>query len=103
VHWVGGHTAGQEIVRIRTKRGWVVLASDALHYEEELIKGIPFAVVYSIPEMLRSHDTMRALAESDDHIVVAHDPKVAERYPAARPDLAGVAFRVDGPPSSPMR
>ncbi|RZL67182.1 MAG: N-acyl homoserine lactonase family protein, partial [Rhodococcus sp. (in: high G+C Gram-positive bacteria)] len=32
VHWVGGHCAGQEIVRVRTARGWVVLASDALHY-----------------------------------------------------------------------
>jgi glyoxylase-like metal-dependent hydrolase (beta-lactamase superfamily II) len=36
VHWVGGHCAGQEIVRVRTRRGWVVLASDALHYYEEL-------------------------------------------------------------------
>ena len=26
VHLVGGHCAGQEIVRVRTRRGWVVLA-----------------------------------------------------------------------------
>jgi glyoxylase-like metal-dependent hydrolase (beta-lactamase superfamily II) len=98
VHWVGGHTAGQEVVRVRTRRGWVVLASDALHYEEELTRGVPFAVCFSIPEMLLSHDRIRALAESEDHIVVAHDPKVAALYPAARSDLAGVAFRVDEAP-----
>ena len=29
LHHVGGHTPGLQIVRVMTKRGWVVLASDA--------------------------------------------------------------------------
>ncbi|HEV7337531.1 MAG TPA: N-acyl homoserine lactonase family protein [Bosea sp. (in: a-proteobacteria)] len=99
VHWVGGHTAGQEVVRVRTSRGWVVLASDALHYEEELIRGVPFAVVFNIADMLAAHDRIRELADSDDHVVVAHDPLVVKRYPSARDDLAGIAVRVDLPPS----
>lgn len=99
VHWVGGHTAGQEVVRVRTKRGWVVLASDALHYEEELTRGVPFAIVFNVADMIKSHERIRELADSDDHIVAAHDPKVLDLYPAASPELAGLAVKVDEAPT----
>lgn len=100
LHLVGGHTAGQEIVRVRTKRGWVVLASDALHYYEELERTVPFAVAHDIGKMLAAHATIRGLAESDDHIVPAHDPLIMERYPAAHPDLAGFVMRLDVAPAN---
>ncbi len=32
VHHVGGHTMGLQVVRVRTRRGWVVLAADASHF-----------------------------------------------------------------------
>lgn len=99
MHVVGGHTAGQAIVRVRTKRGWVVLASDALHYYEELERTIPFAVVHDVSKMLAAHETIRSLADSDDHIVPAHDPLVVERYPAVRQDLAGFLVRLDVAPT----
>ncbi len=99
LHHVGGHTAGQEIVRVRTRRGWVVLASDALHYYEELERAVPFAVAHDLGKMLAAHATIRTLAESDDHVVPAHDPMVLDRYPAARPDLAGFVVRVDVAPT----
>lgn len=66
VHLVGGHCAGQEIVRVRTRRGWVVLASDALHYYEELERSVPFAVTHSIADMMLAHDRMLQLANSPD-------------------------------------
>src|SRR3546814_8736850 len=31
LHHVGGHTDGLQVVRVWTRRGWVVLASDAAH------------------------------------------------------------------------
>lgn len=99
VHWVGGHSAGQEIVRVRTKRGWVVLASDALHYYEEIELGIPFAVAFNLSDMLTAHDRIRELADSDDHIVPAHDPKIMEIYPAVSPELEGVIVRLDAAPA----
>jgi glyoxylase-like metal-dependent hydrolase (beta-lactamase superfamily II) len=98
LHHVGGHTAGQEIVRVRTRRGWVVLASDALHYYEELERTIPFAVAQDVAKMLAAHATIRSLAESDDHVVPAHDPLVMQHYPAARPDLEGFVVRLDVDP-----
>lgn len=99
VHWVGGHSAGQEVVRVRTARGWVVLASDALHYYEEYERGVPFAVAFNLSDMIAAHDTIRALADSDDHIVPAHDPRIAAIYPGSGFGDAGMAFRVDLPPT----
>lgn len=97
-HWVGGHCAGQEILRIRTARGWVVLASDALHYYEEYERGIPFAVAFNFSDMLAAHDRIRQLADSDDHVLPAHDPRLLDLYPAAHPDLDGLILRLDLPP-----
>lgn len=98
VHLVGGHCAGQEIVRVRTRRGWVVLASDALHYYEELEKAVPFAVVHSVADMMLAHDRILQLADSPDHVVPSHDPRVMQRYRAPRPELEGNVARLDVDP-----
>ena len=103
VHWVGGHCAGQEIVRVRTARGWVVLASDALHYYEEYERGIPFAVAFNVSDMIAAHDRIRELADSDDHVVPAHDPRVAAIYPPAAPGCEGRVYRVDLAPRTARR
>ena len=95
VHWVGGHCAGQEVVRVRTQRGWVVLASDALHYYEEIERGVPFSVSFNNSEMVLAHDRMRELADSEDHIVPAHDPRIMELYPAVAAEFEGRAVRLD--------
>lgn len=100
VHWVGGHCDGQEIVRVRTARGWVVLASDALHYYEEYERGVPFAVAFNLSDMIAAHDRIRELADSDDHVIPAHDPRIAAFYPAARPGLEDRVVRVDLAPAS---
>ncbi|MFT4115987.1 N-acyl homoserine lactonase family protein [Bradyrhizobium sp.] len=98
LHLVGGHCAGQEIIRVKTERGWVVLASDALHYYEEYERSIPFTVAYNMSDMLRAHEKVRQLADSDDHIVPGHDPLVLKKYPAARPELKDFVIRLDVPP-----
>lgn len=36
---IGGHTKGLQAVRVHTRRGWVVLASDASHYYENMQAG----------------------------------------------------------------
>jgi glyoxylase-like metal-dependent hydrolase (beta-lactamase superfamily II) len=99
VHWVGGHCAGQEIVRVRTARGWVVLASDALHYYEEYERGIPFSVAFNLSDMIAGHERIRELADSDDHVVPAHDPRIARIYPGSDNHPGASVFRVDLPPT----
>ena len=100
LHRVGGHSAGLQIARVWTRRGWVVLASDASHLYANFQQRRPFPVVYSIAEMLEGYNTLYRLADSPDHIVPGHDPLVMQYYPAASPDLEGIAVRFNLDPRS---
>jgi glyoxylase-like metal-dependent hydrolase (beta-lactamase superfamily II) len=97
VHLVGGHTDGLQVVRVRTGTGWLVLASDASHYYENMERGRPFPIVFDVGAMLAGYDTLRRLASTTDEIVPGHDPLVLERYPPSSAELAGVAARLDRP------
>ena len=98
VHHIGGHTMGMQCVRVLTKRGWVVLASDASHFYENMQTASPFPIVYNVGDMLAGFTTMRGLAESDDHIIPGHDPQVMALYPAPRAGLEGIIARLDVAP-----
>ncbi len=95
VHRIGGHTAGLQCVRVHTRRGWVVVASDASHYYEHFETGRCFGTVYDVAAALEGYDRLRALADSAAHIVPGHDPLVMARYPPASEALRGVAARLD--------
>jgi glyoxylase-like metal-dependent hydrolase (beta-lactamase superfamily II) len=98
LHRVGGHSAGLQIVRVWTQRGWVVLASDASHFYEGFEKERLFPVVLNVGDMLEGYRLLYKLADSPDNIVPGHDPLVMKLYPAARPDLEGVVVRLDVAP-----
>jgi len=70
-------------VRVKTARGWLVLASDASHYYENFLTGKPFPIVVDLQEMLDGFQTLHNLAESVDHIIPGHDPLVRQYYPGA--------------------
>lgn len=101
LHLVGGHTKGLQVVRVATGVGWVVLASDASHYYENMETGRPFTIVWNLEDMLEGHRHCFRLASSPDLVVPGHDPEVLRRYPPAGPGLDGVAVRLDVHPSSP--
>ena len=77
---VGGHTPGQAIVTVATAGGQVVLASDAVHYYEEMERDRPFSIVASIADMYAAFDQIRELANGGARVVAGHDPLVAERF-----------------------
>lgn len=81
VHLVGGHTAGMQLTRVRTARGWVVLASDAAHFYENLEQDRLFPILHSTPAMYAGFDRARELADSPDLVVPGHDPAVFTRFP----------------------
>jgi len=56
---VGGHTPGQAIVTVATASGPVVLASDAVHYYEELERDRPFSIVASLADMYAAFDQIQ--------------------------------------------
>jgi len=98
LHFIGGHTMGLQSVRVATRRGIVVLASDAAHLYAHLDQRRVFPVIYNVADMLAGFDTLRRLASSPQHIVPGHDPLVMRRYPAARPELEGMVVRLDAEP-----
>lgn len=95
VHHVGGHSLGLQVVRVRTRRGWVVLASDATHYYANMETLRPYPVVVNVAEMVEGFKTIQKLATSSAHVIPGHDPLVLARYPAAKPGLEGIIARLD--------
>ena len=85
-------------MRVKTRRGWVVLASDASHYYEHFQKDRCFTLAYNLGDLLRGYRTLYDLAESPDHIIPGHDPLVLKYYPAVSPALEGIAVRLDVEP-----
>jgi glyoxylase-like metal-dependent hydrolase (beta-lactamase superfamily II) len=99
LHRVGGHSAGLQVVRVWTKRGWVVIASDAAHLYENMSRKLPFPAVYNIAEMMEGHRLVHQLASSADHVIPGHDPLVMALYPPPSPDLKGLVARLDVAPN----
>ncbi|MBM3369117.1 MAG: N-acyl homoserine lactonase family protein [Betaproteobacteria bacterium] len=95
LHLIGGHTMGLQVVRVATRRGWVVLASDASHFYANMEQVRPFPIVYNVGDMAQGYARLRALADSPAHIIPGHDPLVMQRYPAPAKDLEGIAVRLD--------
>jgi len=94
LHLIGGHTAGLQVVRVWTRKGWLVLASDAAHYYGNMEHGKPFPIVFNMSEMLEGHARLHELADSAGLVVPGHDPAVLERFPAAGAGLEGVVAQL---------
>ena len=95
VHLIGGHTMGLQVVRVETRRGALVLASDASHFYANMEDVRPFPIVWSVAEMVDGYERLRALAASPQHIIPGHDPLVLQRYPSPANDLQGIVARLD--------
>ena len=61
--------------------GGVVLASDAVHFYEELELERPFAVMHDLEQMYVAYEVLKGFAEEGAEVVPGHDPDVARRYP----------------------
>lgn len=73
---LGGHTPGQLMVEVAAGDGRIVLASDAIHYYEEMDRDRPFNLFVDLAEMYQAYGTLRDLAARPDTTVIAgHDPR----------------------------
>jgi glyoxylase-like metal-dependent hydrolase (beta-lactamase superfamily II) len=85
---VGGHSPGQTVLLVEGADGPVVLASDAIHYYEELELERPFEVYYDLEAMIEGYRTVRKLAARPGAaLLVGHDPEVMSRFPAIEDGL----------------
>lgn len=80
---VGGHTPGQAVVTVDGGPGRIVLASDAVHYYEELERDRPFATVVNLADMYAAFDQIREMEQdAGTRVIAGHDPVVTECFPA---------------------
>jgi len=95
---VPGHTPGSQMARVWTRRGWVLLVADAVHFYANINEGRPFYLLYDVAAVFESYRRIRAVAESPDHIIPGHDPLVMEQYPTPSSNLEGCVVQLDVPP-----
>ena len=98
LHYVGGHSMGLQVVRVKTRRGHVVVASDATHFYANMEEGRLFSVIFDAGAMVKAWQTLHDLADTPAHIVPGHDPLVLARYAAPKKSLKGIAARLDVAP-----
>lgn len=101
LHRIGGHSAGLQAARVWTRRGWLVLASDASHLYAHFEQRRVFPVVHNVGEVLEGYDRLRQLGDSPERLIPGHDPLVMAYYPAVEPHLEGIAVRLDADPQRP--
>lgn len=89
---IGGHTPGQSAVLVATGEGTVLLASDAVHYDEEYERDMPFAFVSDLVATYEGFDRIRGMVASGEvqHVVAGHDPGVIDRFEPLAGELAGL-------------
>ena len=94
---VGGHTPGQSVVVVQTAAGPVVLASDAVHYYEEMQRDMPFSSVASLIDMYAAFAELKAMLADGRAAqgVSGHDPATLDLYPQV-PGPAGAKMAVIG-------
>jgi glyoxylase-like metal-dependent hydrolase (beta-lactamase superfamily II) len=95
LHRIGGHTAGMMVVRAHTRRGWMVLASDATHFYENLATDRPFPFFCDLRGVHAGFRRLRQLADGEALIIPGHDPLVLQRHPAPEKRLEGIVARLD--------
>jgi glyoxylase-like metal-dependent hydrolase (beta-lactamase superfamily II) len=84
---LGGHTPGQLMVDVTTADGRIVLASDAIHYYEEMDRDRPFNLFTDLGEMYEAYATLRELAEQPETTVIAgHDPRDGQAWTMVEPE-----------------
>lgn len=90
-----GHTPGQLAVEIMTEQGTIFLASNAVHYYDEVAKMRPFNIFNDLPAMYDSYERIYRMVEGNlNRIVPGHDPQVIEKFGWASDAFKGRIIRI---------
>lgn len=89
---LGGHTPGQAVVSVSTSEGPIVLASDAVHFREELDRDKLFQSMTDLPQSYRAIDQLRRLPRRS--LVSGHDAGELDRHAPMHGALAGLAATI---------
>lgn len=94
VHLIGGHSTGLQVVRVDTAVGPLVLASDAVHFYDNITLANPFPIVACLPDMCAGHERIFELGAERHRVVPGHDPLVESIFPRLGDD--DMAFDLTG-------
>ncbi|MEZ5855292.1 MAG: N-acyl homoserine lactonase family protein [Hyphomicrobiaceae bacterium] len=97
VHKSPGHSQGIQALRVNTANGPVVLASDVVHFYENIENRRPFYITIDMAATLKSYDRLIELAGGLRNVIPGHDPLIMKRYPAWKPDTEGLVHKLDAP------
>jgi glyoxylase-like metal-dependent hydrolase (beta-lactamase superfamily II) len=98
VHKCPGHSKGIQALRVNTSHGPVVLASDVVHFYGNIEQRRPFFITIDQEATLKSYDRLQALADGKlKNVIPGHDPLILKRYPAWKPETAGIVHKLDAP------
>lgn len=89
---VGGHTPGQSIVTVTTSEGPVILASDAVHFHEELERDMLFQSMTDLPDSYRALEKLRG--QSKHLLVSGHDSAELGRHVPLPGELSDLAATI---------
>lgn len=89
---LGGHTPGQAIVTVSTSEGPVILASDAVHFHEELERDMLFQSMTNLPDSYRALEQLRR--HPQDLIVSGHDAGELKKHSPIVGPLANLAATI---------
>ena len=87
---VGGHAPGQLVFEVAGEHGPIVLASDAIHYYDELERERPFGIFTDLADMYRGYTTLKRYAASGAAVIPGHDPSVMHWFAPLEGDAAGL-------------
>jgi glyoxylase-like metal-dependent hydrolase (beta-lactamase superfamily II) len=92
---VGGHSPGQVILVVEGEQAPVVLASDAVHFYEEVDRDRACGVLVDLAQVYRAYDVIRELVRTRGaRLLAGHDPLVMERFPRLPGANAELGVRV---------
>ncbi len=85
-----GHTPGHLGVRVRTRRGALMLTGDAVHVAANLAERRPFPLYSDLRQTFVDYDRILQMCQDPTLLVPGHEASVIERFPAAGPGLEGL-------------
>lgn len=79
-----GHTPGELMLLVDAPVGGILLTADAVHFDEELERRMPFRHMCDIVAAADSYDAIDALRASGAaaRVIAGHEPAYRDRYPA---------------------
>lgn len=93
---IGGHSAGQLVLTVKTERGPVILATDAIHFWQEVEKERAFIIFHDLRKMLAGYRRLNTMAGGDmGRLLPGHDPLIKTRYPVVETHADGSPFILD--------